>query len=154
MIRFIISALLLLPLSVTAQKYIDKSREYVKNELKKYVAENKTFKPKLAEKGQSLTLIVNDPSAQQAEFTYQFDETSGLCNLQKTSSSCDSCYKKYLQNLLDQKEYQWKKINESQYISRFSDYLLIEMQTEDNKQSFTLIKTQWTKELYDLMQKN
>lgn len=152
--RLVFFILLLLPISVLGQRYIDKNRDYVKRELEKYVAVNKAVKPVLKEKGSTITLTVNDPASQSAVFSYHFDETTGLCNYEKTVSTCDSCYNKYLQNLLDLKSYEWKKINESQYVSKFSDYLLIELQTEGNEQSFTLLKTQWSKELYELMQKN
>lgn len=152
--RLIFFILFFLPLSLFSQQYIDKSRDYVKKELGKYVAANKAIKPVLEEKGSSIVLTINNPAAQTAVFTYQFDEVTGLCNYQKTISPCDSCYKKYLQKLLELKRYEWKKINESQYVSRFSDYLLIELQTEGDEQSFTLLKTQWTKELYEMMQKN
>ena len=50
--------------------------------------------------------------------------------------------------------YQWKKINESQYVSRFEDYLLIEWQQTGTEFSFTLIKTAWTRELYNMMKEN
>lgn len=146
--------LLHLPVAVSAQKYFDKSRGDVKKELEKYVLDNKSINPKLTETDSTLVLAVNDPTAQPARFIYGFDKSTGQCNYQRTIASCDSCYKKYLENLLGQKEYQWKKINENQYVSKFADRLLLELRVEDNDYTFTLFKTAWTKELYDILQQN
>ncbi|MGQ0737766.1 MAG: hypothetical protein ACT4OJ_01785 [Bacteroidota bacterium] len=153
--RHIIFILLLyFPAIAFSQKYFDKSKSEVKKELEAYMLDNKAIKPVLTETDSTLVLAVNDPAAQPASFIYGFDKTTGQCNYQRTVARCDSCYKKYLNNLLGQENYDWKKINENQYVSRFADRLLLELPVEANDYSFALFKTQWTRELYDLLLKN
>ena len=153
MIRTLCILLLLLPLSVLAQNRIDKSKKDVKEELEKYVAENRSYKPSLGETDSSITLTLNDPLARQVSFRYAFDIT-GKCNAETILASCDSCIKRMLRSVLDQKSFQWKKINENQYVSKFEDHLLVELPVENNEFAFTIYKAQWTKEIYDLLIKN
>ncbi len=152
--RIIFIFLLQLPVAAFSQKYFDLPKSEVKKELEKYVLDNKTINPVLSETESTLVLAVNDPAAQPASFIYGFDKITGKCNSRKTVAACDSCYKKYLDNLLAQKNYQWKKINENQYVSKFADRLLLELRVDDNDYTFTLLKTEWTKELYDILLKD
>lgn len=153
MLKSFILLLLFFPLAASSQKYIDKARADVKKELEKYVSDNKTIHPLLTETDSTLVLAVNDPAAQPVSFIYGIDEKTGKCDYQKTVASCDSCYKKYLKNLLDQKTYGWKKINENQYVSKYAFQLMLELPVEDKDYSFTLFKAQWSKELYDILTK-
>jgi len=153
--RYIIFILLLFfPATVYSQQYFDKSKSEVKKELEAYLLDNKAINPALTETDSTLVLMVNDPVAQTARFIYGFDRATGQCNYQRTEAGCNSCYKNYLNNLLGQKSYDWKKINENQYVSKFADRLLLELPVEAKDYSFALFKTQWTKELYDLLLKD
>ena len=69
-------------------------------------------------------------------------------------AGCDSCYKKYLNDLLNQKEYAWKKINGNQYVSKFASHLMLELPFDKDDFTFTLFRASWTKELYDILIKN
>jgi hypothetical protein len=53
--------------------------------------------------------------------------------------------------LLAKEKYVWKKINENQYISKFEDKIMIELPTENKSNSITIIRTDWTKILYDIL---
>jgi hypothetical protein len=151
MYRILFSALFLFPSALFAQKYFDKSKAQVKKELGEYVIINKQFDPVITETDSSLVMTIKEEDAKPVRFIYGFDGQSGKCNSQRTEAGCDTCYKKYLQNLLDQKQYKWKKLNENQFISRFEDRLMLEVPVEDNIYTFTLFKTIWTKEFYDLL---
>ncbi|MBM3414919.1 MAG: hypothetical protein FJY20_00440 [Bacteroidetes bacterium] len=153
MLRISLCLLLCFPINAFSQKHLDKTKEEVKKELGKYVAANSQLRPALTETDSTLVLSVTEQS-QPASFVYGFDRTTGKCNYQQTKASCDSCYKKYLKTLLDQNVYRWKKINENQYVSAFEYQLLLELPAEANEYSFILFKTQWTKELYDLLIKD
>ena len=108
----------------------------------------------LRQQKKELSLVTSNDKGQAVKYTYLFDDSTGLCFQQIVQSSCQSCYQQILNELVSQKDYEWKRINESQYVSRFSDYLMIEMQETEKDFSFTLIKTAWTRELYDLMLRN
>jgi hypothetical protein len=153
MLRIGLSLLFCFPMYAFSQKHMDQTKDDVKKELEKYVAANSQLRPVLTETDSTLVLSVTEQS-QPAVFVYGFDQTTGKCDYQQTTANCDSCYKKYLKNLLDQKIYNWKKINENQYVSAFEYQLLLELSAEANDYSFTLIKTKWTKELYDLLIKD
>lgn len=152
MIRIFLA--LLFPFTVSAQQYFDKNKEQVKKELGEYAVKNKIADPVITETDSTLVLSIKEKAAEATFFTYGFDRLSGKCNYQVTTGGCDTCYKKYLKALLDKKSYNWRKINENQYISRFQDRLLIELPVEDNNRSFSLFKTQWTKQLYDMLLEN
>jgi hypothetical protein len=62
--------------------------------------------------------------------------------------------KEELNKVLEKKGYQWKKINENQYISSFSDQLLIELPVEKKEFYFTIYRAQWSREVYDILIKN
>ena len=55
--------------------------------------------------------------------------------------------------LFDLKKFEWNKINENQYISKFEEKLMIELPAENYDHSFSILKVEWTKELYELLLK-
>lgn len=154
MYRLLVLVPFLMSLQAFAQNNIGKDRAFISRYLDQYVAANKAYKAswKTTESGIELTAL--DEDGHPVYFRYTFDPESGKCMTEETVSSCESCYRKYLDRLLAMKKYEWKKINENQYVSRFSDYLMIEIQQDDNEFSFTLIKTDWTRPLYDLLKKD
>ncbi len=86
------------------------------------------------------------------QLIFVFDQ-KGLCLTETTNTRCDSCHDGYLKIVLDKKKYNWKKINENQYISRFEDGLMIEMFPEGEIRSFSVLRVEWTRELYELLLK-
>jgi hypothetical protein len=86
------------------------------------------------------------------QLIYVFDE-KGLCLTETTITRCDSCHDGYLKAVLGKKKYNWKKINENQYISRFEDNLMIELFPEGEIRSFSVLRADFTRELYDLLLK-
>jgi hypothetical protein len=60
----------------------------------------------------------------------------------------------WLKRILDKKNFDWKKLNENQFISKFEDRLLIELPVDEKDLSFSIFKAEWTKEIYDLMKGN
>ena len=153
MIRTLTLVFLLFPLSVLAQEHINKSRSDLKKELDKFIEENKSKSPKLIESETTLTLTVTAPGTEMVShlFTFDFD---GKCKAEKIIAACDSCWKEELNLVLEKKDYQWKKINENQYISKFSDQLMIELPVESKDFYFTIFRALWTKEVYDMLLKN
>lgn len=145
---------LFIPSLAFSQKYFDKSKADVKKELEKYISANKNINPILSETDSTLTITVSETDGKSTRFIYGFDKAGDKCIIQRTVAGCDSCYKKYLKNLLDQKEYGWKKLNGNQYVSKFSSHLLLELPFESSEHTFTLFRASWTKELYDILIKN
>lgn len=150
MIRIFIFFITLLPFSVFAQKYIDKKKADIKKELVKYISDNEKIKATLYDTDSSLLLSISETESQPVNFIYLFDKT-GKCRLQKTIAYCDSCLNKYLQEALSQKKYKWRKINENQYISSYEEKMMIELAAEGNGFSFMILRTSWSKLLYDML---
>ncbi len=150
MTRIILLLFILLPFSGFAQKYINKQKAAIKKELGKYITDNKSLNATLSETDTTLVLNITGTTTQQASFVYFFDK-QGKCRLQKTIAGCDSCINKYLQEALGQDKYKWRKINENQYISSFEDKLMIETPADGKEFSFMILRTDWSKILYDMI---
>lgn len=148
--RTILLILVFLPAHLFAQKYFDKGKEHVKKDLQHYIAQNKTLNPVLTVTDSSLVLEIAEADGP-TRFIYSFDSESGKCMAQRTEANCEACYKKYRDNLLDQKVYKWVKLNENQYVSRYEDRLLVELAADEKDYTFTVFKTQWTKDFYELL---
>ena len=125
---------------------------HIKKELQHYIAQNKPLNPVLTVTDSSLVLAIAEPDGP-TRFIYSFDRESGKCNAQRTEANCEACYNKYRDKLLEQKVHKWIKLNENQYVSRYEDRLLVELSAEENDYTFTVFKTQWTIDFYELLTK-
>jgi len=152
MIRIMMTFFILLPFVGISQTYINKSRTAVKKELAKYSLTNDSLKTSLTETDSSIVFLVRDPRTLRADFIYGFDR-SGKCNSEKTIAWCDSCSAKYLRAALYRKKYEWVQLNENQYISKFSEKMMIELPVNDKDHSFTILRMDWSKMLYDMLLK-
>lgn len=95
----------------------------------------------------AFVIAYKDQSLQPVVFIYGFNK-KGKCWSEKVIARCDSCFTKYLQGVLDQEKYGWKKINENQYVSKYSYRLMLEFPPENKDFSYVILRTDWTKELY------
>ena len=106
----------------------------------------------ILEQNDSLLSVSVKKGSSVIRHTYQFDH-SGKCITETVSSTCETCIDKDLAAILAINRYQWKKINENQYVSRFEDKLIIELPV-DKKDKYTILWTDWTRTLYDLLTGN
>lgn len=148
--RILTLSLLLFSFSCFSQNYINKTKAQVKKELNDYVSKNDTLNASISETDTAMVLSIKDLKTLPADFIYRFDKT-GKCKSEKIMAGCDSCFTKYLQAALDRKKYGWKKINENQYVSSFAARILIELPADDKDFSFIILRTEWTKQMYDLL---
>lgn len=132
---------------VAGQEFINMPYSKAEAALKKAYP-GTTSQPSVYPRKDSILVRVNNLTQQ----IYVFDE-KGLCLTETTITRCDSCHDGYLKVVLDKKKYNWKKINENQYISRFEDNLMIELFPEGEIRSFSVLRTDFTRELYDLLLK-
>lgn len=151
MTRIFLSALLLFPAILSAQLHFDKEKSKVKKELEHFISRNKSINPSLNETDSTLVLQTEDKPGQFIRVIYGFDRVSAKCNVQQTVTDCDACYQEQLNKLMEQKSFQWKKLNENQYASRYEDHLLLELRSEENDFTFTLFRTDWSREFYELL---
>lgn len=148
MLRYSLLILLLFPLSSLAQDKLEKTKAVLKEEL--VVTAGKTGMV-LVETDSTLVFSSQDKKALDAKvFIYGFDST-GICNTEKFITDGKTCFEKQLHLLIDQPRYQWKKINENQYVSRFEDRLLLEVAPDAGQYFYTLFRAVWTKEIYNML---
>lgn len=89
--------------------------------------------------------------SQPVTFEYTFDSNK-KCISEKVTAYCDSCYKKYLNELLSKKKFGWKRLNENQYISSYKWELMIELPVREEKSLFyDLLKVDWNRETYSML---
>jgi hypothetical protein len=151
--RILLCQLILLPFTGFSQKYLDKSKSEIKKELEQYIKTHSSNSPSLQETDSTVILRLTE-AGQERQTVYGFDAVSGKCSWEKQIASGKMEYNKLLQELLSQKSFGWKKLNENQYVSKFSSQMLIELPQDENDYSFIIFRTNWTKELYDLLTSN
>jgi hypothetical protein len=79
---------------------------------------------------------------------------SDKCIMEKILAASVTDYRHYLQSVVTDDKYEWKKINENQYVSKFDQYLMLETPPNNDVNSFTILRTKWTKEMYKLLTGN
>ncbi len=147
---FTLSAFLLFTTLAYSQGYINLKRNDVVSALKKKFQAADYNQATISLLKDTVKVIPADSRATDPVFIYLFDE-SGRCKSETIITRCDSCLSRLLQAALAQKKYEWKKINENQYISKFEDKLMIELPPENPDHSFSFLRVDWTRELYDLL---
>ena len=147
MMRVLIISILFFPSTVLSQTYINKTKAKVRKELEKFSIKNDNLKTAFKETDSTLTFSIHDSRFLPVDYFYRFDKT-GKCNMEKITASCDSCINTYLQTALNRKEYEWKKINETQYISGFSKKMFLEIPADTTVHSFMIFRMNLSKEMY------
>jgi hypothetical protein len=145
--------LMLLPATCFSQNFIGKSKDAVKKELQVQILPDESLTKTLSDNDSSIILSLYAGTSRYTDFFYGFDK-SGKCKSEKIKSGCESCFNNHLDKILEQKMFEWKKINGNQYVSKYSDYLLVEIQTEKNNYSINILRTDWTRELYTMITSN
>jgi hypothetical protein len=150
MIRVLL-ILILFPFSVRSQGFINKNRPFVKEQLERQVwADNRA---RIVESDSTFSINYPEQGELRTTFTYTFDN-NGYCKAEYINASCDSCYQKYLKNVLSQKtRFRWRELNANQYVSKYSAKLLLEVTPEAKAYSYRILRTSWTRKQYKLLMK-
>lgn len=151
--QILLVLLLLISATGFSQQYINKSKSDVKKKLDKSPVNLDGISTRITETNSSITRNLQGPGEISTDEVYLFD-SSGKCSSEKIISNCDSCFDRLLKAVLDQKKYEWKLINANQYVSKFSAGLFLEMQGVNNIYSFTILRTNLDKKMYDFLMKN
>ena len=144
----ILAWVLALPLLVSAQIQIGKTGTEIKSYWKK---QQKTGARYSIEAGPNLSILVTESRDKGAvHHTYEADSL-GRCAVQRVESDNQEYTGNFLSQLLAIPRYQWKKLNENQYISRYEDFLLIELPADGSMKYVKLLHMEWNRTLYDLL---
>ena len=149
----IILFLLLLPIAGFSQNFIGKSKPYLKKFLQKQIKKNDSLNITLTDNDSVLLYSIKPGKVLPADFIYGFNK-SRKCQWEKIIAGCDSCFNKFLKAVLDKKRYEWKKINENQYVSKYASRMMIELPADNKDFSYTILKTGWNKYLYKQLSGN
>jgi len=150
MIRIFLFMAVLIPVTVFSQDYINRTRKQVKKELVNIKPAGKGVSAHLSETDSSLVLTVKGPGNAAADFIYEFGK-SDTCILEKVVAGCKECFTRYLDEALAKSAYNWKKLNENQYISGFEARRMLELPVDEQSFTFRIFRLDWTREMYDLL---
>lgn len=122
--RHLTAFLLIISLADTAyaQGYINSTRSASKKVFAKYINTQK-YQATINETDSSLTFLLRDPKVQNLDIFLHFDKR-GKCDSEIITLSCDSCYHKYLNNILSRGYYKWTKVDTITYFAK-SRYKLV-----------------------------
>ena len=113
----------------------------------------KRYHPELLQRSDSIVEYALHYSKNETEavITARFHLTkNGKIRVQKISTDCLNCFRSYLDDILAQKKYKWKKVNGNQYVSGYSRRLLLETDPE-SKPELMILKTSWSKRSYRIL---
>lgn len=117
-----------------SQGYIDLTKEKARKKLEKTKAHNSNINILLQESDTTLSYLVRDSSVQNFDLLLFFDNNN-RCYKEKKILTCDSCYQKFLNNILSDKYYRWTKIDTTTYFARFPYRIILDTRSE---KAFTL----------------
>lgn len=144
---------LLFPILCCSQIWVNMNKQSIKMEFDLIKKDNTAINLNISETDSTLLIEKTTSLTSRIDYSFQFDK-NGLCKSVKTIYDCTPCYTKGLAVLLKIEKYNWKKINENQYVSNFEENLMIELPTDNDTNSIHLIRMEWTKVLYDLLTNN
>ena len=117
---------MLITITCFSQGFINKSQEKVVKILSEDY-KNKSINFNLQQTDSTIILLVRDPKVQNLDIQFHFDK-EGKCDRERYTLSCDSCYSKFLNGVLNKKEYNWVKVNEHTYSSKIAYKLLLSLE--------------------------
>jgi hypothetical protein len=129
----------------SGQIYLLRSKKAVVKQFNQY-AKTVSFKSIVAITDTTVTLLVKDSVVRELNFTCYFN-SKNRCYKQTQSSDCDSCFRKYLQQVFDMKRFAWKQINKNCYLSKpfWSTTILID---STKQYSFSLVHDHFSRVLH------
>lgn len=125
--RIVLYMLLMSSISTVAlaQGYIDQTKEKARKKLEKSRAHNAGVNILIEETDSTLSYLVRDKAVQNLDILLFFDNKN-RCYKERKVLTCDSCYQKFLNNMLADKYYRWTKINDSTYYARFPYRIILD----------------------------
>ena len=145
--RLTILLLIFLPSACFSQVFINNTKKEIKEKVVANYIGKETINPEFSETDSTLEVKISGKNVIDADYTYKFD-LSGKCISQKTITRCDSCHQALLQSVLDLKKYKWRKLNQNQYVSKFSKKVLLEIQELDQTFWFMIFKIKLRRKMY------
>lgn len=131
-----------------SQSYIGGNKLFIRKSLKH--AKSGFFQKTIKETDDTITMTITDSERTAFRLTLYLNN-SGKCNAELRTTDCESCFQKYLEASLAYKDYEWQKVNSTQYVSSDSKRLLLEI---DTTKTYSFIIRQIDKKQYDALLRN
>jgi len=136
-----------------SQSYINKPYQKVENAIRENEFKKFSLKPVITTKDSVIIFSAENPPCPSIKVIYRFDELK-KCKSEELNIGCQDYFTKLLTRIIENKQYNWIKINENQYVSDFDSGLMIEIPPDNSSFSFKILRMNWSRELYDLLMKN
>lgn len=107
---------LIITLTCFPQRFIDKPSKKVLKIVSEFYSE-KSINTSIQQTDSTITCFVRDPKVQDLTIEFHFDQ-DGKCDKERYILSCDSCYTKFLNGVLNNGQYHWTKASENTYYSK------------------------------------
>jgi hypothetical protein len=141
--------LFLLPVCAAfSQSMIGHAKMTVRSTLKRYIKSHDFRNSAIAEHGDTMMLQVNEPSVAQVEFRYLFND-GNWCIAEQKTTCCEKCLSDLMTDVLDSKKYEWIKVNDNTYVSKFSKKRLLKITQTNEVKQMNITKIKWSKEEYE-----
>lgn len=134
-----------------AQNHIDHTRTEIKQVLQKQYQAVPASAMHWKEFKDSMVLSFTSGDIESYHFSFS---KKGLCQGEIIYFTTDSAFANSLKAITQNPIYQFKRINENQYVSDYEHFLLIELPAESPEKKVGVFKTSWTKSLYELLMKS
>lgn len=143
-LTFLLAVLLCLG-EAQAQWSINTSKRTVRQQLRSHCRQYNIPYSSIREQPYSMELQVRDTAFYETSFFYDFDK-KGRCYRERKVTTCDSCYRKYRNDLLAKEKYEWTPLNDTVYVSRYAKNRRLELHPASHTVEF--FKVRWTKNEY------
>ena len=132
------------PFTSKGQDFIDKSREKVKEKLEQYLRDNGLHSV-LTINDSLISLRIEDSSVKPTLFIFHFIDEKCV---EEIKVSCDTCVISYMNGILVNRSMQWKKMNDTTWLSRFSKRRMLVLELNGTMSALRIRKTNWDKKTY------
>ena len=145
--------ILFLSISFTAnaQELIGKPKAETRRALLQLVAAKDTVSRQFRETDSTMVVTSHYKTRATSIVSVFGFNKAGICIEEKVKADCAACMAPYLEMVLAKKTYNWKKINEHQYISGFEQKMFLELPPEGELSSFMIFRVEWSKEMYEVL---
>ncbi|MDF2192868.1 hypothetical protein [Paraflavitalea sp. CAU 1676] len=148
MYKLLLVVLCLVVAAQASAQYIGKTRTATLRALRSSVKFHK-YKGDPIEQGEhTVAMHIDDSSWYRTSFYYDFNK-KGKCFRERVTTYCDTCFRKYRGDRLDKKRFDWIKVTDSLYVSKFSKQRMLETHQNGEERTIELTKIEWNQSEYD-----
>ena len=146
--QFLLLLLLLSTGAAFSQSMLGHSRSVVRTNLKRYIRQHNFTNTKIEEQADTMTMKVNEEVVKKVTFRYIFNDKR-WCREELKTTDCEECQSTLLKEILENKKFEWTKINDSTYVSKFSKKRLLTTSHTGNTWLIDIRKIKWSHQEYE-----